>query len=299
MSRTLSFVGAEFETIECNVPVYNRPGGPIEGETIYDAAASFWQSLYKTLMWGLDNNIIQYPKTEDCPNRLDSLRLGAKDTSHAVATRYYWGANQRFFRSLCAALKVQTAVSLTQTALQQGKSVVIGLQSTGEAACKTAIMEMEDIISSPFMILQNVIKKLIPIPVPDSQDEHSNVVVSAAIRRTRHDYEDQEDMERKKPRAQSPVPIKNKPIIINLVDDDEGEPEVYICSDSDDDDTKRSPSILVKSEDSASAETPNCPESSILRSTDIRDQLIDKVRKLLHEASQLQLPGHPLDDLID
>lgn len=40
---------------------------------------------------------------------------------------------QRFFKYLCIAAKVPEAIQLAKRGLQEGKCVVIGLQSTGEA----------------------------------------------------------------------------------------------------------------------------------------------------------------------
>ncbi|KAH8091947.1 hypothetical protein JL720_5521 [Aureococcus anophagefferens] len=47
-----------------------------------------------------------------------------------------WGGHQRFFRSLITGFKVPTLVKLARAALDDGKCVVIGLQSTGEAHAK-------------------------------------------------------------------------------------------------------------------------------------------------------------------
>lgn len=44
------------------------------------------------------------------------------------------GAHQRFFRSLCISLKVPRAIEICKKALSQGQCVVIGLQTTGQAA---------------------------------------------------------------------------------------------------------------------------------------------------------------------
>jgi len=45
----------------------------------------------------------------------------------------FWASHQRFFKYLCIASKVKFAVSFVKEALRDNKSVVIGLQSTGEA----------------------------------------------------------------------------------------------------------------------------------------------------------------------
>ena len=44
----------------------------------------------------------------------------------------YYSAQLRFFRQLCTAAKVDTVSKLAQKMLDEGKCVVIGLQSTGE-----------------------------------------------------------------------------------------------------------------------------------------------------------------------
>ena len=58
---------------------------------------------------------------------------GAKATNAQLWLRF-WGAHQRFFSMMCIAAKVPEVVRLAQEAVQAGQCVVIGLQSTGEAA---------------------------------------------------------------------------------------------------------------------------------------------------------------------
>lgn len=45
----------------------------------------------------------------------------------------FWSAHQRFFKYLCISAKVDTVVKIALQAIEQGKCVVIGLQSTGES----------------------------------------------------------------------------------------------------------------------------------------------------------------------
>lgn len=47
--------------------------------------------------------------------------------------RQFWSAHQRFFKQMCIATKVSLAVDLTNQYLGEGHSVVIALQTTGEA----------------------------------------------------------------------------------------------------------------------------------------------------------------------
>eukprot|EP00039_Didymoeca_costata_P003109 m.65130 g.65130 ORF g.65130 m.65130 type:complete len:1396 (-) comp11709_c0_seq1:101-4288(-) len=46
----------------------------------------------------------------------------------------FWGAHQRFFKQLCMALKVPDLVADAKEELAKGNSVVVGLQTTGEAS---------------------------------------------------------------------------------------------------------------------------------------------------------------------
>ncbi len=48
----------------------------------------------------------------------------------------YYSAQLRFFRQLCTAAKVDTVSKLAQKMLDEGKCVVIGLQSTGEPCAR-------------------------------------------------------------------------------------------------------------------------------------------------------------------
>jgi hypothetical protein len=58
-----------------------------------------------------------------------------------MMVRYFWGQHQRFFRDLCVAGKVDEALKQTRQALHEGKCVVIGLQTTGEAKTREIMKE--------------------------------------------------------------------------------------------------------------------------------------------------------------
>uniref|UniRef100_A0A2K6ANG3 Strawberry notch homolog 1 n=1 Tax=Macaca nemestrina TaxID=9545 RepID=A0A2K6ANG3_MACNE len=57
----------------------------------------------------------------------------------------FWSAHQRFFKYLCIASKVKRVVQLAREEIKNGKCVVIGLQSTGEARTLEALEEGEEI----------------------------------------------------------------------------------------------------------------------------------------------------------
>lgn len=77
----------------------------------YDAAAALWHDLRTAL-------------------RRACKRTGAgRDVFKA-----YWASQQRFFKLLCMSLKLPAVVRAAKAALADGHCVVVGLQSTGEAA---------------------------------------------------------------------------------------------------------------------------------------------------------------------
>ena len=103
VSRGLSFKQTEFETLHC----------PLTPSMIreYNTAAEFWVKVRRDLQQAI--------ALSGAPNRLLST---------------YWGAHQRFFRQLILAYKVDFIVERARHCLENGLAVVIGLQTTGEAA---------------------------------------------------------------------------------------------------------------------------------------------------------------------
>ena len=67
---------------------------------------------------------------------------------------YYWGCFQRFFKHMTISAKVgvfpwdefqiHECVELTNSAINEGKCVVIGLQSTGDSRTKSEVLRQCD-----------------------------------------------------------------------------------------------------------------------------------------------------------
>uniref|UniRef100_A0A6I8QXB2 Protein strawberry notch homolog 1 n=1 Tax=Xenopus tropicalis TaxID=8364 RepID=A0A6I8QXB2_XENTR len=80
----------------------------------------------------------------------------------------FWSAHQRFFKYLCIASKVRRVVQLAREEIKNGKCVVIGLQSTGEARTLEALEEgggeLNDFVSTARGVLQSLIEKHFPAP---------------------------------------------------------------------------------------------------------------------------------------
>ncbi|CAD7704336.1 unnamed protein product [Ostreobium quekettii] len=117
LCRTLSFAHAEFETCEIELEE--------EMKLVYKKACELVSGLYKEFLYAVHR--YQYPTMED--------------KSKKFSWSLFWGAHQRFFKSLCMAAKVPATVRLAKKALKEGKCVIIGLQSTGEARTTDVVNE--------------------------------------------------------------------------------------------------------------------------------------------------------------
>ena len=74
---------------------------------------------------------------------MESVAVSAAPRCQVISS--FWGCHQRFFRSLCMAMKVPELVKKAKEALAADKCVVVGLQSTGEARLTDAVKSGEDL----------------------------------------------------------------------------------------------------------------------------------------------------------
>ena len=121
LARSLSFKGATFEVVD--VPLTKQ------FEEKYDASVQLWTDLHIALVAGMRKN----------PNGIDgeaSLEGKAEKGRLMRVKRALWGSHQRFFGQMLMAAKVDKTVSMAQQAVDDGKCVVIGIQSTGESGLR-------------------------------------------------------------------------------------------------------------------------------------------------------------------
>eukprot|EP01035_Chromulina_nebulosa_P031586 gene31586-42124_t len=192
LCRSLSYSGCDFQTMICDEEDTGAASAtpPATLLRIYDETTRLWQELLTALTEGIENRKLIYPiqklkKAADdkCAGDVDSeeddedddellvaedkdrraLRLSAKGKFGSVF-RYYWGAHQRFYRSLNISLKVPSAIAIAKQALAQNQSVIIGLQSTGESHIQDFIgsdskKKATEFFSSPAATLTGIIYK--------------------------------------------------------------------------------------------------------------------------------------------
>ncbi|KAI1881972.1 hypothetical protein AGOR_G00245690 [Albula goreensis] len=98
----------------------------------------------------------------------------------------FWSAHQRFFKYLCIASKVRRVVELAREEVKNGKCVVIGLQSTGEARTLEALEEgggeLNDFVSTAKGVLQSLVEK--HFPAPDRQKLFSLLGIDLSAKKT-------------------------------------------------------------------------------------------------------------------
>ncbi|XP_062869793.1 protein strawberry notch homolog 1 isoform X2 [Trichomycterus rosablanca] len=112
----------------------------------------------------------------------------------------FWSAHQRFFKYLCIASKVRRVVQLAREEVKNGKCVVIGLQSTGEARTLEALEEgggeLNDFVSTAKGVLQSLIEK--HFPAPDRQKLYSLLGIDLSAKKTPSPAETKEEQKGKK-----------------------------------------------------------------------------------------------------
>ena len=74
----------------------------------------------------------------------------------------FWAAHQRFFKYMCIAAKVPETIRQAKMAIQEGKCVVIGLQSTGEARTMEQL-EQDDGELTGFISTVKLVSALLPV----------------------------------------------------------------------------------------------------------------------------------------
>ncbi|VDO71016.1 unnamed protein product [Schistosoma curassoni] len=112
IARQLSFHGVNFSINE--VLIENVKLGHESFIHVYNQSTDLWVYAYRFFSEA-------------------SRLLDLSDRYRKTMWGQFWSAHQRFFKYLCIAAKVEKCVEIAKTAVDEGKCVVIGLQSTGEA----------------------------------------------------------------------------------------------------------------------------------------------------------------------
>ncbi|XP_036385163.1 protein strawberry notch homolog 1 isoform X2 [Megalops cyprinoides] len=159
IARQLSFTGVTFKIEE--VPLTQ------DYIKMYNKAVRLWVSAREKFQ--------QAANLMDAEQRMKKSMWGQ-----------FWSAHQRFFKYLCIASKVRRVVELAREEVKNGKCVVIGLQSTGEARTLEALEEgggeLNDFVSTAKGVLQSLVEK--HFPAPDRQKLFSLLGIDLSAKKT-------------------------------------------------------------------------------------------------------------------
>lgn len=147
LARTLSWEGAEFQTTEVQLT---------KAQThVYDQSVAWWNHCKACL--------------EDAQKVTDPGQQGG------LVWRNFWSCHQRYFKELAVCAKIDDLAKDCLEQIANGRCVVIGLQSTGEAGMQSLLGTKTDseeqfpvLFSTIQAVLTNFVKNHFPVtPAPD------------------------------------------------------------------------------------------------------------------------------------
>nr|CAD7265835.1 unnamed protein product [Timema shepardi] len=141
IARQLSFHGVAFKIEEVKLSK--------EFVELYDNSVKLWVGALKMFTEAAD-------------------LIGSDNQMKKTMWAQFWGSHQRFFKYLCIAAKVNHAIAVAKEAVEGGKCVVIGLQSTGEARTLEQLEkddgELTDFVSTAKGVLESLVENHFPAP---------------------------------------------------------------------------------------------------------------------------------------
>lgn len=155
MARQLSFEGVNFDIVIVElskdfIQLYN------DCVTMWVKALNYFQVAIELLN--------SYTSSSSRDTEKSFSNCHSKEFKKSLAQ--YWSAHQRFFRHICISAKVPWIVKFVSKKIDEGFSIVIGLQSTGEAKMLEQLdisgYEMSEFVSTVKGVFQALIEKHFP-----------------------------------------------------------------------------------------------------------------------------------------
>ncbi|EDO43448.1 predicted protein, partial [Nematostella vectensis] len=101
--------------------------------------------------------------------------LARTNTTNTRIWSLFWSSHQRFFKQLCMSMKVPLIVKEAKAALNDGYSVVIGLQTTGEASLESELNRNGGRINRFISICEEIMTRFItqyfPVKIQSTSGE--------------------------------------------------------------------------------------------------------------------------------
>lgn len=312
VSRTLSYAGSSF--------TMNEEKLQTDQQEMYDSAVRFLQKMRHEVAAASDHAMAAAAvPTEVVDDELDSESDSDEEAGLAgkAVWRYYWGQHQRFFMSLCAAMKVPSVVRAAKLALSEKKCIIIGMQSTGEASTKQALEDidgddLDDFISAPAVILERLIEKTYALPPKPLalklEEREERMQERLKMRQEEAATRDARSARNGRQAARAVTYTEAE----SGDDDFESEPEEDDFSDEDSDGSDEDDDSSDEGDDEdgeekedhrekkrKNAEDEAKAEAAAAAAKDAYERALATKMALLAEARALKLPANPLDELID
>ena len=158
LSRNISYEDVQYDKITHNLTVPQRK--------IYDELASSWQIVLQNINKALETT------SQDKDGHARGRALGA-----------FWSSQQRFFNQILTSMQVPSVISDIEKQLADGKSCVIQLVSTNEAAqnqeferLKSEDLELDEFDLTPKQVLMSLIENSFPVQqFEEYRDDNGNV----------------------------------------------------------------------------------------------------------------------------
>lgn len=166
-ARSLSFDGVQYDRVQHVLDPQQR--------ALYDHLANAWQHVLQQVR-----------------NALQLTGVTGGEATHArardAAVSAYWGAQQRFFNQVLTSLQMDTGLGRAQQDLREGRSVVMQLVNTHEAALNRAIAalgedsSLEDLDLTPKDALLQYVRERFPTQQYETvKDSRGNAVVQPKL----------------------------------------------------------------------------------------------------------------------
>ena len=158
LSRNISYDDVQYDKITHNLTSQQTK--------IYDELASSWQIVLQNINKALEST------NQDKDGHARGRALGA-----------FWSSQQRFFNQILTSMQVPSVISDIEKQLADGKSCVIQLVSTNEAAqnqeferLKSEDLELDEFDLTPKQVLMSLIENSFPVQqFEEYRDDNGNV----------------------------------------------------------------------------------------------------------------------------
>lgn len=166
VARSISFDGVEYERLEHELSPPQI--------AVYDRIAEGWQNVLNNIDKAIEVIVGNSKK--------------GKSSVRSAALSQFWGAHQRCFNQVVTSMQTPAMINSIETALKNGKSVIIQLTNTNEADQKRAVARLtkdetlDDLDITPRDTLMSFVQNSFPVAqMQEVEDDNGNIRLVQAL----------------------------------------------------------------------------------------------------------------------